>query len=474
MAEVNGLFVKLQDIEADDPLTEGRPFDGLVAGTFVDMGGTKFEFTDEDLVEIVANTRRAIEATRTESGEIAGLPIDARGHEGGDGAGFIVDVELVDGVIRFTPVWTKIGVELVGEKIRRWFSATIDTLRNLAIGGTLTNWPATRDNKTGEILLRPIELAQLKQPIYRADFQEEESLDDRVDSIHYAWWMQEETTDGPRSFVASGGVFEDYVIIDRSEGGFARVPYAISEDGDVTFADESQWEPVRREWVDMIRDFLRSAFRMDHQKPVDNRKPPTDPQDGNSKREESMVEKVAITELGDADKQAVIMGIMAELGLDPEAYAENGDLGESMAKLVDAAADRKVAVAVEQSAREAEIAQLSKDLTGGTESNAVGLPVKDEKLTEFLTSLSDEQRETAAEILSAILENGLTEFGEAGHSDRRSGGTKLPEKHAVDLKLFLGENEVATVSEYFDLNVDILGKQSDYDLSEFVKEETNG
>ena len=41
----------------------------------------------------------------------------------------------------------------------RFFSSTIDLGRMTILGGSLTNWPATRDVKSGRTLLRPIELS---------------------------------------------------------------------------------------------------------------------------------------------------------------------------------------------------------------------------------------------------------------------------------------------------------------------------
>jgi len=139
-------------------MADGRPFDGLAPGDFIDahMQAVKVSATDFDAV--VSNTRAAIEATRGENGELAGLPIDARNHDKGDAAGWIVGIERAGDIIRLTPKWTEIGVELIGKAIQRWFSATFDPVRKVILGGTLTNWPATRD-KSGRILLRPIELS---------------------------------------------------------------------------------------------------------------------------------------------------------------------------------------------------------------------------------------------------------------------------------------------------------------------------
>jgi hypothetical protein len=121
------------------------------------MYGREISLSADDAEAFVANTQAAIDATHTESGELVGLPIDAEGHDKGDGAGWIIGVELVEGVIRLLPRWTEIGRELISKGIRRFFSATIDTSNKVVLGGTLTNWPATRD-ENNRLMLRPIEL----------------------------------------------------------------------------------------------------------------------------------------------------------------------------------------------------------------------------------------------------------------------------------------------------------------------------
>ena len=139
-------------------MSDGRPFDGLAPGDFIDAHMQAVKVNASDFDAVVSNTRAAIEATRGENGELAGLPIDARNHDKGDAAGWIVGIERAGDIIRLTPKWTEIGVELIGKAIQRWFSATFDPVRKVILGGTLTNWPATRD-KSGKILLRPIELS---------------------------------------------------------------------------------------------------------------------------------------------------------------------------------------------------------------------------------------------------------------------------------------------------------------------------
>jgi hypothetical protein len=169
MNETGFLFIELQE----GALTEGRAFDGVAFGTFRDMLGREIELDADDAGKYIENTQAAIEATRAESGELVGLPIDAEGHDKGDGAGWIVAAELVDGIIRLLPKWTEIGRELISKGIRRFFSATIDVTNKVVLGGTLTNWPATRD-ENNRVMLRPIELSS---GLYTVDELESEPVE---------------------------------------------------------------------------------------------------------------------------------------------------------------------------------------------------------------------------------------------------------------------------------------------------------
>src|SRR3990167_5450226 len=86
-----------------DALRAGQFFDGLAPGKFTDMHGQAVVIEPGELQTYIRNTQTAIEAARSESGEVVGLPIDAHGHDKGDGAGWIVGVELKGGLVRLLP-----------------------------------------------------------------------------------------------------------------------------------------------------------------------------------------------------------------------------------------------------------------------------------------------------------------------------------------------------------------------------------
>jgi hypothetical protein len=139
---------------------DGLPATDTLGYPLTDMRGNKVEIKKEDLPQLLENTQLAIESTRTESGEVVGLPIDLNNHDHQGGAGWIVGVELdaIRNVIRFIPRWTQAGLDLIKNDIRRFFSATFDPINRVIHGGSLTNSPATK-NKKGQYLLRPIELS---------------------------------------------------------------------------------------------------------------------------------------------------------------------------------------------------------------------------------------------------------------------------------------------------------------------------
>jgi hypothetical protein len=138
-----------------------KAIDGLAVGKFTAMSGDEVEFKAEELQDYIDNTNAIIESTKTEGGEIVGLPIDKNTHDHAGGAGWIKGLELdkARNVIRFMVDWTKDGTDLIKENMRRFFSPSTNPESKTILGGSLTNWPATRNNK-GQVLLRPIELSQ--------------------------------------------------------------------------------------------------------------------------------------------------------------------------------------------------------------------------------------------------------------------------------------------------------------------------
>jgi len=144
--------------------SSAKAIDGLAANDddpYISMHGEEVYIKSDDLAAYIENTMVVIESTKTESGEIVGLPIDMEGHNHKGGAGWIIGLELDKArkVIRFMVNWTDKGIELIKGNLSRFFSPSVDTESKIIFGGSLTNWPASRNAK-GQILLRPVELSE--------------------------------------------------------------------------------------------------------------------------------------------------------------------------------------------------------------------------------------------------------------------------------------------------------------------------
>src|SRR3972149_1045905 len=135
---------------------EGKPFDGMAAGTFYDMWGREASIDRADFSTFLANTRALIESTRGESGQVVGLPIDCYSHDLNGGAGWITAVELSEdgSKIRFTPRWTDDGMELLGSEAdtdaMALLESAFENVKRLFSGrrpGSVGNPPKTNPNQ---------------------------------------------------------------------------------------------------------------------------------------------------------------------------------------------------------------------------------------------------------------------------------------------------------------------------------------
>lgn len=480
-------------LESGD-LVEGRPIEILVPGTFVAMSGRRFEFEADDFQAYVDNTQAAIDATRDSTGEPVGLAIDPSGHEEGDGAaGWIVGVLLGQKdnqpVILGEVKWTDIGVDLLDRKVRRFFSATVDTTRKVIEGGSLTNWPATRDIETGVTLLAPVELAMLegRPGIFRLQETSDNSLDERVERVRMAWWDQSETMEGPDSWVIE--VFDDAAIVQMADQYF-RIGYVDGEDG-IAFDDRSEWAEVRRSWIEMAKQQARRFYNqllrgfdsmagstMEGVSVGDIgnsqaglTQSATWSADGtNDQHEEDEPMPVKLAELSAEDRQSLVGDLAKSLGLTVAELAEaknGGEPGEVLTNLVEQRANALVREQMVKSEHEREIAEFAEHVTGGEDEKPAGLPVTAERLKAFLGMLEGDVLAEAKAILGEIFDKGLTEFSANGHGKHLDGVTELEPHFAKQLKQWLADDEANTIEEFFAINQAELGKMEDYDLTKF-------
>jgi hypothetical protein len=479
----NVLFAEL----SADALTAGRLFDGLAAGSFIDMHGRSVTFKPEELSIYLSNTLAAIAATTAESGEVVGLPIDAHDHENGDGSGWIVGAELEGSRIRLQPKWTDIGVDLVKRGIRRFFSATVDTVNKVILGGTLTNWPATRDPQ-GKVMLRPIELAQMPGTYELADAAED-SLNDKLQDVYDAWRAQQAPPEpSPYCFVVDA--YEDHVIVSENDELYS-VAYTRGEDDKVVFVPRSEWVAVKQTYVEAaMKQFRRLArlFGFDKANPehkpgdksaADKPVPPTG--------DNEMAIKLA--ELSAEDRAELVKLVAAQMAPAPAAppaanpgatsaidmsqllgvqpLTEDGkkkltELMQQQAAHVQEQAALAFQAQMGQIQRETALTDLSMRITGGTPDAPRGVKgTTAEDLKRHLSALPVNEAKYFGDLLSTIVKDGLVEFSEMGHAHRLTGTHQLPPEIAASLDK--GEIKLADLSS----SILGLGDLTQYDLSKW-------
>lgn len=332
-------------------LGTGLPsFDGMSAGVFTDMRGRKVEFKPDELAEYIANTKDILESTKTDSGEIVGLPIDLDGHDHKGGAGWITELTLDTNrnIIRFGANWTQAGTDLIKGNVRRFFSPTVDPSEKVILGGSMTNYPASRDRK-GRMMLRPIELSEELQEIEMANEFTLDSLRELGKEIAALFKADKSVTQPEQELENMGNT------VDMAE--FMKSPEAIAE--------------LEKRTVERAAELLKA---------------------------EQLKSKVA---------------------------------------------------------------EFSAKITGGV----VALSMKAEDITADLLSFNDTEK--VMDFIGKIMEAKLVDFQEHG----KSGTSEAKQAFPAELKPFMNKWVEAgkTPESFFSVNPEI-GLASDYDLTEFVKE----
>jgi hypothetical protein len=127
-----------------EPEQAGRPVEFLRLGTFTDAGGRQVEITEEVLDGLVASF----------SAGAAGqdVPIDIL-HERREAAGWVRRIYRQGKKLLADVEWNALGQQLVGDRVYRYLSATIDLAGQVLRSISLVNFPAVKG-------LRPVELAE--------------------------------------------------------------------------------------------------------------------------------------------------------------------------------------------------------------------------------------------------------------------------------------------------------------------------
>lgn len=454
-AYMRALYAHENDLISQDflftELAGSKAFDGMASGKFTDMHGTAVEIMDDDLPAIVEQTKAVIASTATESGEIVGLPIDEENHNHKGGAGWIVDVSMDESgkKIRFVPKWTEIGLKLLGDNIRRFFSVSVDLKEKVILGGSLTNWPATR-TKEGKLLLRPIELSTSLLAI-------DDSIDEKVAAVRNTFYEQfKQRVDIPLMSSYIEKVFDDYAIC-RDGNNLFKATYTTGKDGKIKFADRDQWVPVKLTYKELNMDpnFVQTGLqrladefngfisKIKGDKPEGDTTmtlPPT-----------STAAPVAPVTLSTTVNPSILEFLQT-----PEGVQELGRQAELKAQEAIQAEKRKIYVM-----------EFASTLVGGTPKAPFGLPIKADEVVALLLSLPENQAK-AVEMMLTKTKQAVIAFKEAGFSGEFNVNPRLPEAFRPSLQMWIGAGR--DIKSFFEANTE-LGKADDYNLNEFIPKE---
>lgn len=401
-----------------------RPFDGMKAGKFTDMYGRGVEFASADMGAFLAGTKSAIEATKSETGVIVGLPVDMRNHEHGDAAGWIVGAELSGDVIRLSAKWTQVGLDLIGAGLQRFFSPSVDLANKAIIGGSLTNWPATRSG--GKTLLRPIELSE-------GVFSLETSMDERLYGIYDAFdqSFNIEPAEGmPEVEYEVREVFDGYLIASEGEQLF-RVTFTEAETG-VTFQPQAEWVKVKITYEDI-------GTTEPTEEPATTEEPAPDAVPAEpvpAQASQSVDSPVNITELSEAQ----------------------------IAALVDERVNERLVELARKADRQRDTLAFSERVCNGTKENPIGLSVPPADLCEILLSMPEEHETKIRTLLDHVVKVGVVNFAERGHSQIVENRPELPAETKKQLEIWL--NAGKSLADFFG-KIQGVGSMADFNLSEY-------
>lgn len=392
-------------------LTPGRPFAGFAAGNFTDMHGRPVELAAADISDYVANTNARITAYKQRN--MPGLPIDARQHDKGDAAGWIIEAtegQVTDtagqqiAAVTLVPEWTDLGADLLKRRIQTNFSPTVNLTDKVIVGGSLTNWPATVD-AAGVPLLAAVELAQgmtTFEPV-----------------------TEQEPTEQPATEPEPAPIATD--AVDSRE-------LSTSTGVEIMTLELTQ-EQLDELVANRVKDTLAEL---------------------NAQRPEPEPGSINYAELAQA------LGLATD-----DAEAQQVKHLDQLAELIEQQAQLKWQQKLSQMQRQNQYAELAARVTGGTPDAPRGIPTDADRLRDELLKLTPDQAKYWGGLLENVTRAGLTDFSELGHGKRTKQQHPVPDYAVDSLKAALAAG--ASPEEFF--TTAGLGSASDYDLSAYVKKE---
>ena len=401
-----------------DVLLEGsKSFSGFAAGTW-ETFLSEIEIKESELNDYRKNTLVLIEA-RKGKGE-AGLPIDAKGHNHGEAAGWITGVKRSKEinsngedvpVLKFDAKWTELGVHVLSERLVTNFSPEFYTDEKVIVGGSLTNWPATMDENKVPIF----SAVQLSKGVGML-----ENLRAKIMSLF----------DELKSKVKNE-------LEDETE---------LEHNGGTEMADELTLEQLSEEEREYLLDQARKAAFADL---------------GVEGTPEEISAK--LKKRVDVDALKALSGnAFAEAF-----FAEAEKVADEHFEQLEVRSAQMLQQKLAEMNKKREIVSFCNDVTGGTKSVPYGLRVERVELENVLAGLDEGARVKVQALLKSTWEHGRVDFGEIGHGNEpKHGNKRLSDLIAEQLKVAIGDG--STIEEFFKAAGEELAPQADYDLRGFV------
>lgn len=380
----------------------GKPIEVLRVGTFIDGRGREVTITGEDLDTFVANF---------DSGAAGqDIPIDID-HEMEQAAGWLKSMKRVGDILTVVPDWNDLGRELVGKKIYRYISATIDMAKRVILTISLVNLPAVKG-------LKPVELSE---PPVEGNGELHLLSTDAAESIYFfkEFSMKKDT--------ATNVVDQSGASTEQDSGT------QVAANGAQTATDTAAGT------VSLSQTATGSG-------------------NNTTALTQSATNQVAAAQTTDATHSAQdsIAALRQQMSAEMNAF-KSSFLAE-MAKL----ADQRAAIMSETIAQlrdEQAVAEFSMRVTS---TGKFAIPQTPGELQATLLSIPKPHREHVMAMLKAIHENGLVDFGEVGTSAGKSGKRELDPSMKRALTMFTSGG--GKVEDFFKLNEDLLGSMADYNL----------
>jgi len=467
---------------------EGKPVEVLRVGDFVDRHGRRVRIREEDLDSFVA-TFEAGEAGQE-------IPVDVD-HEKSEAAGWVRRLWKEGSKLLAEIDWNDLGRKLVGERIYRYLSASIDLQRKVLRSVSLVNFPAVKG-------LKPVELSE---GIYT--FQSSSLLARVVAAVVEAFMGagEEEPEEAEEAeFVIRKE--DEEIVLYSSDGSkvLGRFPFgpgqkyaneeearaaALRRERQIQWFKHREGGAMDQDWAELqgniqsiisawpkwAGSFTRCVQVLRGKPGISNEKALCAwlhkqaegiwPAEGSEYSPtlaelEAVVEALVpiIAELNHQEVEQMDEKQLAELReqIRQEILAEMEQQEKTLAELREQVRTEVEAELQERFERRRELIEFAEELCSGE----AGLSAKPDDVVAFLETLEGDQLDQA----KALLKAKVVDFSERGSTGRgQDNKKKLPGAARTDV--LSGE---LTVADLFSVGV-LPGVPDDYDLSEFSAEQ---